>query len=68
MSKNLIDNVYNQIPAFKAVADCSEIIEGFSNEIINRLPLENVVDSDENKILNEGVMQFEREIYNDVED
>lgn len=44
LSKNLIDNVYNQIPAFKAVADCSEIIEGFSNEIINRLPLENVVD------------------------
>lgn len=67
LSKNLIDNVYNQIPAFKAVADCSEIIKGFSNEIINRLPLENVVDSDENKILNEGVMQFEREIYNDVE-
>lgn len=67
LSKNLIDNVYNQIPAFKAVADCSEIIKGFSNEIINRLPLENVVDSDESKILNEGVMQFEREIYNDVE-
>lgn len=67
MSKNLIDDVYNQIPAFKAVVNCSEIIKKFSDEIIDRLPLNNMVECDGRKILNKGVMQFEREIYNDVE-
>ncbi len=63
MSKGMVDEVYNKIPAFSQISILESLISDFEQEILSRLPIVNT-DIDENgkKVIPKGVMEFSDEI------
>lgn len=63
MSKGLVDEVYNKIPAFSHISILNDLINNFEQTVLSELPIVNV-DIDENgkKVIPKGVMEFSDEI------
>lgn len=63
MSKGLVDDVYNKIPAFSQINILADSIADFEQEVFTRLPIVNVSENENGKkVIPKGVMEFADEI------
>ncbi len=63
MSKGLVEHVYNNIPAFKQIAELQNDIDEFEQLVFSKLPIINVRDTEEGKKdIPHGIMEFSDEI------
>lgn len=68
MSKGLVDDVYNNIPAFSQILTLQEYIDDFEQTIFDKLPIVNVMDAEGGKkVIPHGVMDFSDEIKKAIE-
>lgn len=62
MSKGLVTEVYNKIPAFKQIGDLENAIQMFQQEVLKRLSLKNVEVQDDGRSLGKNIFDFEDEV------
>ncbi|RGB82645.1 hypothetical protein DW097_24595 [Enterocloster clostridioformis] len=68
MSKGLVDEVYNKIPAFSQISILNNLISNFEQEVLSKLPIVNIdVNEDGRKVIPKGVMEFSDEIQKALE-
>lgn len=68
MSKGLVDEVYNKIPAFTQISILNNLISNFEQEVLLELPIVNIdVNEDGRKVIPKGVMEFSDEIQKALE-
>ncbi|MDO4170572.1 MAG: hypothetical protein Q4D45_11825 [Lachnospiraceae bacterium] len=68
MSKGILDDVYNKIPAFGQISKLQSYIEDFEQLVFKELPIENLRQNENGKkSIPKGVMEFSDEIKKAVE-
>ena len=68
MSKGLVDNVYNKIPAFNQIDLMQKCVDDFEQSILERLPIVHIDENEDGKKkIPRGVMEFSDEIKKAIE-
>lgn len=68
MSKGLVDNVYNKIPAFNQIDLMQKCVDDFEQSILERLPIVHIDENEDGKKkIPQGVMEFSDEIKKAIE-
>lgn len=67
MSRGLIADIYEKIPAYSRIAQVSDIIKNFEQDIYKNIKLENTEEANGKIILSKGVLDFEDEIHKLIE-
>lgn len=67
MSRGLIADIYEKIPAYNKIEKLADLISNFEQEIYRNVELENTIEEDEKIILPKGVLDFGDELYKLIE-
>lgn len=68
MSKGLVDNIYNKVPAFNQISELEKAIKEFEQSALTTLPLLHVIeDSKGHRSIPKGVMEVADELHKALE-